>query len=143
MKLPLQCQSSGLTVASWCERNNICQQTYYRNLQKLRAEFCESFPITCGITKNHLNSKAQVQTVQTSIQNILQLHVVLHLQCLTEMPGATRQIVESVLLALKNICQGILGLQKIFILLVGTPTCASLQMVFGCSSFQKVWHGSI
>ena len=43
--LILECQSSGMTVASWCATNNVCQQTYYRNLQKLRAELCESFPI--------------------------------------------------------------------------------------------------
>ena len=104
--LILHCQSSGLTVASWCERNNICQQTYYRNLQKLRAELCESFPIPVELPERPIEfKKLEVQTVQTSIQNI-QAAVIIHLPnaSLEINNGATQQIVESVLLALKNIC---------------------------------------
>ena len=39
--LILECQASGVTVKAWCKSNNICEQTYYRNLQKLRAKLCE------------------------------------------------------------------------------------------------------
>ena len=102
-KLILQCQSSGLTVASWCERNNICQQTYYRNLQKLRAELCESFPIPAVLPEKPIEFKKL--ELQTSIPNI-QAAVIIHLPnaSLEINNGATQQIVESVLLALKNIC---------------------------------------
>ena len=40
-----ECQASGVPVKAWCKSNNICEQTYYRNLQKLRAKLCESFPV--------------------------------------------------------------------------------------------------
>ena len=30
------CQSSGMTIRDWCAQNGIKEQTYYRNLQKLR-----------------------------------------------------------------------------------------------------------
>ena len=102
-KLILQCQSSGLTVASWCERNNICQQTYYRSLQKLSAELCESFPIPVALSEKP-NAFKKLE-VQTFIQ-IVQAAVIIHLPnaSLEINNGATQQIVESVLLALKNIC---------------------------------------
>ena len=34
------CQSSGMTVTAWCKQNDICEQTYYRNLKKLWEEAC-------------------------------------------------------------------------------------------------------
>ena len=39
------CQSSGMSVRDWCKANNICEQTYYRNLRRLREEICESLPV--------------------------------------------------------------------------------------------------
>lgn len=101
--LILECQASGMTVASWCERNSICQQTYYRNLQKLRAELCESFPIPVALPEKPIEFKKL--EVQTSIQNI-QAAVIVHLPnaSLEINNGATQQTVEAVLLALKNIC---------------------------------------
>ena len=39
-----ECQSSGMTVRDWCKANNICEQTYYRNLRRLREEICRSLP---------------------------------------------------------------------------------------------------
>ncbi len=39
-----ECQSSGMTVTAWCSLNSICEQTYYRNLKKLREELCENLP---------------------------------------------------------------------------------------------------
>lgn len=40
-----ECQSSGMTVSARCGANNICPQTYYRNLRKLREELCENLPV--------------------------------------------------------------------------------------------------
>ena len=37
-----ECRSSGMTVTAWCKANGICEQTYYRNLKKLRTEMLES-----------------------------------------------------------------------------------------------------
>lgn len=101
--LILECQSSGMTVASWCATNNICQQTYYRNLQKLRAELCESFPIPALLPEKPIEFKKL--ELQTSIPNI-QAAVIIHLSnaSLEINNGASQQTVEAVLLALKNIC---------------------------------------
>lgn len=35
-----ECQSSKMTVSSWCKANGICEQTYYRNLKRLREYSC-------------------------------------------------------------------------------------------------------
>lgn len=40
-----ECQSSGMTVSSWCKANGVCEQTYYKNLKKLREELIESLPV--------------------------------------------------------------------------------------------------
>ena len=37
-----ECQDSGLSIRAWCEQNNICEQTYYSWLRKLRALAIES-----------------------------------------------------------------------------------------------------
>lgn len=39
-----ECHASGMTVRAWCESNGIKEQTYYRNLKKLREELVESLP---------------------------------------------------------------------------------------------------
>ena len=31
-----ECRASGMTVTSWCKTHGIAEQTYYRNLKKLR-----------------------------------------------------------------------------------------------------------
>ena len=31
-----ECMASGMTVTSWCKANGIVEQTYYKNLKKLR-----------------------------------------------------------------------------------------------------------
>ncbi len=103
--LILECQSSGMTVASWCATNNVCQQTYYRNLQKLRAELCESFPIPVPAVLPEKPIEFKKLEVLTSIPNI-QAAVIIHLPnaSLEINNGASQQTVEAVLLALKNIC---------------------------------------
>ena len=41
-----KCPSSGMTVTAWCKANDICEQTYYRNLKQLREELCSQLPIS-------------------------------------------------------------------------------------------------
>ena len=103
--LILECQSSGMTVASWCATNNVCQQTYYRNLQKLRAELCESFPIPVPAVLSEKPIEFKKLEVLTSIPNI-QAAVIIHLPnaSLEINNGASQQTVEAVLLALKSLC---------------------------------------
>lgn len=37
-----ECRESGKSVKKWCEENNICEQTYYNWLKKLRTVAVES-----------------------------------------------------------------------------------------------------
>ncbi|WP_281740713.1 transposase [Holdemanella biformis] len=36
MKTIKECRESGLPVKTWCKQNNVCEQTYYKWLKKLR-----------------------------------------------------------------------------------------------------------
>lgn len=36
-----ECRTSGMSVAKWCKANGICEQTYYKNLKKLREEMIQ------------------------------------------------------------------------------------------------------
>lgn len=39
-----ECRASGMTVKAWCKANGIVEQTYYKNLKKLREEMIENLP---------------------------------------------------------------------------------------------------
>ena len=98
-----ECQSSGMTVRDWCRANSICEQTYYRNLRRLREEICRSLPVPAAepekpVVFSQLEVKAPVPGVQAA--------VIIHLPSATleVHNGADRQTVEAVLLALKTIC---------------------------------------
>ncbi len=39
-----ECRDSGMTVKAWCKANGIVEQTYYKNLKKLREEMIENLP---------------------------------------------------------------------------------------------------
>ena len=39
-----ECQSSRMTVTAWCNLNGICEQTYYKNVKKLRGNYARIFP---------------------------------------------------------------------------------------------------
>lgn len=39
-----ECRSSGMTVNAWCKANGIVEQTYYRNLKKLRELEIQEMP---------------------------------------------------------------------------------------------------
>lgn len=39
-----ECRASGMTVKAWCKDHGIIEQTYYRNLKRLREEMLESLP---------------------------------------------------------------------------------------------------
>ena len=41
-----ECQSSKIIVSSWCKANDICEQTYYRNLKRFREQLCTTLPIS-------------------------------------------------------------------------------------------------
>lgn len=98
-----ECQSSGMSVRDWCKANNICEQTYYRNLRRLRQEICESLPVS--VTEPEKPATFQKLEVQTPAPD-LQAAVIIHLPAATieVRNGTSQQTVEAVLLALRNIC---------------------------------------
>ena len=50
-----------MTVTAWCKQNGICEQTYYRNLRKLREEACGSFPVPAQSDKPAVFKQLQPQ----------------------------------------------------------------------------------
>lgn len=97
------CQSSGMTVKSWCKQNNICQQTYYRNLKKHREEIVETLPAPMGAYEKAVSFHKL--EVEGSVCNS-QARVFLHLPSATLeiCDGSSYQTIEAVLLAWKSIC---------------------------------------
>ena len=98
-----ECQSSGMSVRDWCKANNICEQTYYRNLRRLREEICENLPIPTAEPEKPVTF--QTLEVQTPAPDF-QAAVIIHLPTATieVRNGTSQQTVEAVLLALRNIC---------------------------------------
>lgn len=60
-----ECRASGMTVTAWCKANGIVEQTYYRNLKRLREEMIDNLPapITSDVCeKPAVFKKLEVQT---------------------------------------------------------------------------------
>ena len=94
------CQSSGMTVTAWCSLNGICEQTYYRNLKRLREEFCENLPIPVDTPEKPVTFKKLEVTAplpNTKAAVIIRLpNATLEIN-----EGASQQTVQAVLLALQ------------------------------------------
>ncbi|MBQ2404769.1 MAG: IS66 family insertion sequence element accessory protein TnpB [Lachnospiraceae bacterium] len=103
-KLISECQASGLSVRSWCQQNDVREQTYYYYLKKIREQTIENLPvpITVPEEKPVTFQKLEVQTPAPD----LQATVIIHLPAATieVRNGTSQQTVEAVLLALRNIC---------------------------------------
>lgn len=102
-KLITDCQNSGLKVDDWCEANNINRNSYYYWLRKIRKKACESLlPTTSKQNPQTSFGKVEVQTQQTN--SIASIIINLPSVTLEVRNGTDQQTIESVLLALKNIC---------------------------------------
>ncbi len=99
-----ECQSSGMTVTAWCQANDICEQTYYRNLKLLREEVCNNLPIPLPNTNKNPVAFAKLE-VATPLPNT-QAAVIIRLpQATLEIAdGTSQQTIQAVLLALQSIC---------------------------------------
>lgn len=101
-KLISACQNSKLKVDDWCSLNNISRHAYYYWLRKIRKQACRSIPeaeteaAPVQFAKLPIDMEASGKTAA----------VVIHLHAATVeiKEGASRQTVETVLLALKAIC---------------------------------------
>ena len=96
------CQSSGMTVTAWCKQNDICEQTYYRNLKKLREEACGSFPVPAQYDKPAVFKQLQIQQPVSDEKTAVLIH--LPYATLEVHNGAGRETLEAVLSALKSTC---------------------------------------
>lgn len=95
-------QSSGMTITAWCKQNGICERTNYKNLKIFREEICDSLPVPIQeLGKPVIFKKLEVQSPVVSTQAAI---IIYHLVSLEIQNGATQQMVEVVLHALKNIC---------------------------------------
>lgn len=97
------CQSSGMTVKAWCKQNNVCKQTYYRNLKKFREEICESLPALIEEPEKSVVFKPLEVAPQKCTNNA---EIIIHLQSATleVSDGTSQQTLEAVLHALKSVC---------------------------------------
>ena len=91
------CQSGKMTVAAWCKVNGICEQTYYRNLKRLREQLCETISIP---------SESLEKIEITSPFPSTNVGVIIHLQNATVeiCEGTCLQTIQTVLAALKSVC---------------------------------------
>jgi len=97
------CQNSGISVANWCKQNNICMQTYYRNLKKYREEICESLPSVVEQEETNITfKKLEVSSPIPSYRPGVVIHW--NGMDIDVNEGTSSQTVEAVLIALKSLC---------------------------------------
>lgn len=102
-KLIAECQSSGLQVDEWCEKNQISRHAYYYWLRKIRLKACESMlPALAEQNKSIAFAKIELPAHQSASSTAITIH--LSGATLEVRDGAGQQTIESVLLALKKIC---------------------------------------
>lgn len=91
-----ECRCSGMTVTAWCKLNGICEQTYYRNLKKLREELCKNLPVAATAPeKPAAFKKLEVMSPLPDTK----VAVIIHLPNVTleVNEGASQQTVQAVL----------------------------------------------
>lgn len=98
-----ECQSSGMTVTAWCKLNGICEQTYYRNLKKLREELCETLPVSVQEPEKPVAFK-KLEVMSPLPDTKAAVIIRLPNATLEVNEGASQQTVQAVLLALQSIC---------------------------------------
>ena len=98
-----ECQSSGMTVTARCNLNGICEQTYYRNLKKLRAELCENLPIPIETPEKPVAFK-MFEVISPLPGTKAAVTIRFPNATLEVNEGASQQTVQAVLLALQSIC---------------------------------------
>jgi len=93
------CQSSGMTVVSWCSQNSVSIKSYYYWLRKIRSLACQTGALVC--------QESEQQIVPVSFRQAKpSAAITLHLPsiCVEIHDGASRETIEAVLSALKATC---------------------------------------
>lgn len=99
-----ECRASSMTVKAWCKAHGIVEQTYYKNLKKLREEMLENLPAPIEENICEKPTVFKKLEIQTPLPNT-QATVIIRLPnaTLEINEGASQQTVQAVLLALQNI----------------------------------------
>jgi hypothetical protein len=95
------CQSSGMTVVAWCNQNNINIKSYYYWLRRLRALACESTELT---VVPHKQQVVPLSFKQPRISDHAAITIHISSATVEIHDGTSKDTIEAVLLALKNIC---------------------------------------
>lgn len=98
-----ECQSSGMTVTAWCSLNGICEQTYYRNLKKLREELCGNLSIPASVPEKPVAFK-KIEVVSPLPSTKAAVIIRLPNATIEVNEGTSQQTVQAVLLALQSVC---------------------------------------
>jgi len=100
-----ECRSSGMTVTSWCKANGIVEQTYYKNLKKLRELELDKMPSSLIPLAEEKPAAFKRLEVQTPVSNT-QAAVIIRLNGATVEinEGTSQQTIQAVLLALQSVC---------------------------------------
>lgn len=100
-----ECHASGMTVTAWCKANGIVEQTYYRNLKKLREDMIKNLPMPTDTDICESATVFKKLEVQTPVPNT-QAAVIIRLGSATieVTEGTSQQTIQAVLLALQNVC---------------------------------------
>ena len=103
-----QYQESGMTLAAWCEQNNVCTKSYYYWLRKIRLAALENSPVPtndlpAGVPEEKISfKKLEVASPVAGMSTAVVIHLP---QATIEVAqGTDQQTVEAVLLALKSVC---------------------------------------
>lgn len=98
-----ECHSSGMTISAWCKANGICEQTYYRNLKRIREELCAALPVPADTPEKPVTFKKMEVTSplpDTKAAVIIRLpNATLEIN-----EGTSQQTIQAVLLALQSVC---------------------------------------
>ena len=99
-----ECRASGMTVKAWCKDHGIIEQTYYRNLKRLREEMLESLPasIIQDDNKPTVFRKMEVSTPVLDTNGAVIIHLGAATIEINE--GTSQETIQAVLLALQVTC---------------------------------------
>ena len=99
-----ECRASGMTVKAWCKDHGIIEQTYYRNLKRLREEMLESLPapIIQDDNKPTVFKKMEVSTPVPDAKAAVIIHLGVATIEINE--GISQETIQAVLLALQVTC---------------------------------------
>ena len=98
-KIIQACQTSGMTVVSWCSQNNVKIKSYYYWLRRIRTLACETGSLVAQKPEQEI---VPVPFHQTKVSAAVTIH--LPSFCVDIHDGTSRETIEAVLSALKSIC---------------------------------------